>query len=83
MVVVTEEGEFFGVFKSLSVSIVWLFGLPGITGSGKVDSVGVESSLRAGLCCMPHWAATVSVKEAVTRFPELSTRFTKGRECCL
>ena len=76
-----EVGELVGVVRSSSISIIRLVGLPGITGRGKVEAMGVESSLPWGTGCIPLWAATVSVKVAVISSPELPTRLTRGRPC--
>ena len=72
-------GELVGVVKSLLVSIVRLVWLPGIPGRGKVEAMGVESSLPWGTGCILLWAATVSEKVAETSLPELPTRLYCGR----
>ena len=73
------DGELVGVVKSSSISIVWLFGLPGITGRGKVEAMGVENFLPWGTGCIPLWAATVFEKVAVISSPESPTRLQCGR----
>ena len=52
VVVVAGGKELMGISIGSSV-VVWLLGLPGIPGRGKVEGMGEASSRTGGLVCTP------------------------------